>query len=157
MDEAKTRILIRFQPMIGDCLEYEAAFEGIRFGTLANRLLREEMDKLENIGIENCFIKDTEEYENALPEIEQGRRVYILPSQETISRYIPKKNARTINRQVSFIIYEHDREVLEEIVRLQDIMGTMEYGEVVSYRYAIHGLLLNNPVIQRLDESSETE
>lgn len=157
MDEAKTRILIRFQPMIGDCLEYEAAFEGIRFGTLANRLLREELDKLENIGIENCFIKDTEEYENALPEIEQGRRVYILPSQETISRYIPKKNARTINRQVSFIIYEHDREVLEEIVRLQDIMGTMEYGEVVSYRYAIHGLLLNNPVIQRLDESSETE
>ena len=115
------------------------------------------MDKLEDIGIQNCFIKDTEEYANALPEIEQGRRVYILPPQETISRYIPKRNARTINRQVSFIIYEHDREVLEEIVRLQDIMGTMEYGEVVSYRYAVHGLLLNNPVIQRLDESSEAE
>ena len=157
MDEAKTRILIRFQPMMGDCLEYEAAFEGIRIGTLANRLLREELDKLEDIEIKNCFIKDTEEYENALPEIEQGRRAYILPSQETISRYVPKKNARTINRQVSFLVYERDREVLEEIVRLQDIMGTMEHGEVVSYRYAVHGLLLNNPVIQRLDESSETE
>lgn len=155
MKKSRVRVLIRFQPLISDCLEYEAAFEGIRVGTLANRLLQEELSKIEMVGARNCFVLDSEEYEDALAEIKQGRGVYIIPTQETISGYLPAKMARTINRQVTFWMTESQQELLNQIVRIQDIMGTLDNGKVASYRYAIHGLLLNNPVIQKLDETQD--
>lgn len=147
--EPKHRILIRFQPLIADCLDYQAAYEGSKIGTVANKLLLEELDKIAKVGIQNCFVRDSDEYEDALSEIQKGREAYILPAKITISKYLPSKIGRTINRQVTFLLDEEHYELLEQIVRLQDIMGTLEYGEASSFRYAIHGLLLNNPIIQR--------
>lgn len=157
MEERKLRILIRFQPLIYDNLEYEAAFEGVKLGGIANRLLLEELSKVEKVGINNCFVLDSEEYEKTLPEIRQGREVYILPPKETIAKYLPEKIGRTINRQVSFYLPKQKYDLLTQIVELQDIMGTMDGDRVSSYRYAVHGLLLNNPLVQKLDGADITE
>lgn len=35
----KERILIRFRPEIYECFELEAAYQGLRVGTIANQLL----------------------------------------------------------------------------------------------------------------------
>lgn len=156
MEENKHRILIRFQPLVYDKLEYEAAFEGVKLGSIANRLLQEELSKIEEVGISNCFVLDTEDYEKALPEIRQGREVYILPPQETIVKYLPDKIGKTINRQVSFYLPKQKYELLTQIVRLQDIMGTMDGDRVSSFRYAVHGLLLNNPLVKKLEGSDES-
>ena len=147
--EPKRRILIRFQPLIADCLEYQAAYLGIKVGTITNELIRDELKKIEAVGIKNCFVQDSEEYETVLSEIRKGREAYILPSKDRIQRYLPDKNGRTLNRQISIFLTENEAELLDQIVRLQDIMGTMKYGEISSYRYAVHGLLLNSPVIKR--------
>lgn len=157
MDENKHRILIRFQPLVYDKLEYEAAFEGVKLGSIANRLLLEELGKVEKVGINNCYVLDSEEYEMALPEIRQGREVYVLPPKETIAKYLPEKIGRTINRQVSFYLPRQKHDLLTQIVKLQDIMGTMDGDRVSSFRYAIHGLLLNNPLVQKLEGADETE
>mgnify|MGYP000526733632 CR=1 FL=1 len=41
----KERVLIRFRPEIYECFELEAAYEGLRVGTIANRLLISEIKK----------------------------------------------------------------------------------------------------------------
>lgn len=149
MSENRERILIRFQPKISDCLEAQAALEGVKIGTVANRILQEELEKVSKVGISNCMVLDSDDYAKILPEIEQGRGVYLLPEVDMIQQYLPSRRDRTINRQISLYISQQQQELLLQIVKIQDIMGTIEYGKVVSYRYAIHGLFLNSPIIQK--------
>ena len=46
----KERVLIRFRPEIYECFELEAAYEGLRVGTIANRLLISEIKKVARVG-----------------------------------------------------------------------------------------------------------
>ena len=46
MENDKTRILVRFRPEISECFELQAIYEGLRVGTIANRVLREEIEKV---------------------------------------------------------------------------------------------------------------
>ena len=41
----KERVLIRFRPEIYECFELEAAYQGLRVGTIANQLLISELNK----------------------------------------------------------------------------------------------------------------
>ena len=45
----KERILIRFRPEIYECFELEAAYQGLRVGTIANQLLISELNKAASV------------------------------------------------------------------------------------------------------------
>lgn len=53
------------------------------------------------------------------------------------------------NKQISFYLTDDEIKVLNEVVYAQDIRITMDYGEIVTYRFAILALLLNAPELAR--------
>lgn len=63
----KERVLIRFRPEIYECFELEAAYEGLRVGTIANRLLISEIKKVARVGKGHCVVSGSEE-DMAIPE-----------------------------------------------------------------------------------------
>ena len=74
----KERVLIRFRPEIYECFELEAAYEGLRVGTIANRLLNSEIKKVARVGKGHCVVSGSEE-DMAIPE---GKKqdYYVLPA-----------------------------------------------------------------------------
>ena len=53
----KERILIRFRPEIYECFELEAAYQGLRVGTIANQLLISELNKAASVKPEHCVVR----------------------------------------------------------------------------------------------------
>ena len=147
----KERVLIRFRPEIYECFELEAAYQGLRVGTVANQLLISELNKVANAGQEHCVVWGTEEYA-AIPE-DKRSRYYVLPDSKTIIEYLPeqtgKRGAKPINKQITFYLTEDQFETLEKIVQIQDIRKSMDRGKIVTYRFAVLGLLLNNEALDR--------
>ena len=88
----------------------------------------------------------------AIPE---GKRssYYVLPESKDIIEYLPeqtgKRGAKPINKQVTFYLMEDQLETLKKIVRIQDIRKSMDHGQIVTYRFAVLGLLLNNEALDR--------
>ena len=72
--EKKERVLIRFRPEIYECFELEAAYEGLRVGTIANRLLISEIKKVARVGKGHCVVSGSEE-DMAIPE---GKKTRVL-------------------------------------------------------------------------------
>lgn len=151
MREKKERVLIRFRPEIYECFELEAAYEGLRVGTTANRLLARELNKLAAVGMQHCVVMGSEAYE-AISEAERSS-FYVLPESKAIIEYLPeqtgKRGAKPINKQVTFYLTEAQLEMLQQIVRIQDIRKATENGKIVTYRFAVLGLLLNNEALDR--------
>ena len=58
----KERVLIRFRPEIYECFELEAAYQGLRVGTIANQLLISELNKAASVKPEHCVVFGSEEY-----------------------------------------------------------------------------------------------
>ena len=73
MKEEKVKVNLRVGLLIRETLVDEAAVEDIRVGTLANRLLQSEMDKVMKVGADNCLIMNSREYLASEAEIEQNR------------------------------------------------------------------------------------
>ena len=63
----KERVLIRFRPEIYECFELEAAYQGLRVGTIANQLLISELNKAASVKPEHCVVFGSEDYA-AIPE-----------------------------------------------------------------------------------------
>ena len=63
MENDKTRILVRFRPEISECFELQAIYEGLRVGTIANRVLREEIEKVRMAGKGHIITRDSSEFE----------------------------------------------------------------------------------------------
>ena len=63
MENDKTRILVRFRPEISECFELQAIYEGLRVGTIANRVLREEIEKVRRAGKGHIITRDSAEFE----------------------------------------------------------------------------------------------
>ena len=84
----KERVLIRFRPEIYECFELEAAYQGLRVGTIANQLLISELNKAASVKPEHCVVFGSEDYA-AIPE---GKRsnYYVLPESKDIIEYLPK-------------------------------------------------------------------
>lgn len=59
MKEEKVKVNLRVGLLIRETLVDEAAVEDIRVGTLANRLLQSEMDKVMKVGADNCLIMNS--------------------------------------------------------------------------------------------------
>ena len=81
----KERVLIRFRPEIYECFELEAAYQGLRVGTIANQLLISELNKAASVKPEHCVVFGSEDYA-AIPE---GKRssYYVLPESKDIIEY----------------------------------------------------------------------
>ena len=71
MKEEKIKVNLRVGLLIRETLVDEAAG---RVGTLANRLLQSEMDKVMMVGADNCLIINSREYLASKAEIEQTGR-----------------------------------------------------------------------------------
>ena len=142
----KERVLIRFRPEIYECFELEAAYQGLRVGTIANQLLISELNKAASVKPEHCVV---------FGSIPEGKRssYYVLPESKDIIEYLPeqtgKRGAKPINKQVTFYLMEDQLETLKKIVRIQDIRKSMDHGQIVTYRFAVLGLLLNNEALDR--------
>ena len=149
--ETKERVLIRFRPEIYECFELEAAYEGLRVGTIANRLLISEIKKVARVGKGHCVVSGSEE-DMAIPEGKK-QEYYVLPASRDVIEYLPeqtgKRGGKPINKQVTFYLTEEQLEILKAVVRIQDIRKSMDCGEIVTYRFAVLGLLLNNEALNR--------
>lgn len=85
MKEEKVKVNLRVGLLIRETLVDEAAVEDIRVGTLANRLLQSEMDKVMKVGADNCLIMNSREYLASKAEIEQNRAAYYLFPKQRLS------------------------------------------------------------------------
>lgn len=52
------------------------------------------------------------------------------------------------NKQVSLYLAEDEVNQLNKVVYAQDVFGTYNSEKILSYRYAIHGLLLNTELLK---------
>ena len=110
-----------------------------------------ELNKAASVKPEHCVVFGSEDYA-AIPE---GKRssYYVLPESKDIIEYLPeqtgKRGAKLINKQVTFYLMEDQLETLKKIVRIQDIRKSMDHGQIVTYRFAVLGLLLNNEALDR--------
>lgn len=112
----KERVLIR-SGEIYECFELEAAYQGLRVGTIANQLLISELNKAASVKPEHCVVFGSEDYA-AIPE---GKRssYYVLPESKDIIEYLPeqtgKRGAKPINKQVTFYLMEDQLETLKKL------------------------------------------
>ena len=58
MKPRKYRLRIRLHRKIYDLLEMEALWQDSKIGTLANRILQEELAKLRQVGLDHCVCGD---------------------------------------------------------------------------------------------------
>ena len=151
MKEEKVKVNLRVGLLIRETLVDEAAVEDIRVGTLANRLLQSEMDKVMRGGADNCLIMNSR-------EIEQNRAAYYLfPETKVVSRFIATQLDDKIYPQISFYFLKEQMDALEKLVRKQRIPQTIRNGAVHSYRYVIAGMLLNHPLCRALGASANND
>lgn len=151
MDE-KTKINLRVGLKIRDILEGEAAVEDVRIGTLANRVLREELEKVLAVGSNKCLIVDSKDYQALQPDIKENRNnYYLFPTIRTTSSFIATQLDDKNYPQISFYFTSDEVEVMQELVRKQRIPYTIrDDGSIKSYRYVVAGMLLNNPLFDEL-------
>ena len=150
--DEKTKINLRVGLKIRDILEGEAAVEDVRIGTLANRVLREELEKVLSIGSNNCLIIGSRDYGESQSKIQENRsNYYLFPTIKTTSSFIATQLDNKNYPQISFYFTPKEIEVMQELVRKQRIPYTIrDDGSIKSYRYVVAGMLLNNPLFDEL-------
>ena len=58
----KIRVLVRFRPEIFECFEMRSDYEGTKAGTVANRLLKDEIEKVSRAGEGHIVIQNSDEF-----------------------------------------------------------------------------------------------
>ena len=147
----KTKVVLRLGVEIREILDGEALVQDVRTGTLANRVLREELDKVMRVGVDKCLIVGSRDYLAAQADIEQNRNdYYLFPAIKTTANYITTQLDKSYP-QFSFYLAPEELYVLQQLVRKQRIAFTIrDDGSIKSYRYVIAGMLLNNPLLSEL-------
>ena len=155
MKEEKVKINIRLGIRIRDVIDGEAAVEDVRIGTLANRLLQEELEKVMNVGLEHCVFCGSKEYKEKQIDIEASREeYYIFPATETTNKYIATQLDDKVYPQISFYFTPEQVETMTALVIKQRIPYTVRNGKVKSYRFIIAGMLLNHSLLDSLGASA---
>lgn len=145
----KIRVRMRLHWALQDVLEVEAAWRGIRLGTLVNQCLHEELAKARKAGLQNCLFEDTRECDRREGEMEASPDAfYLLPPLALRKQYIPT-HARALDAkgQVSLFFEPDEEELLRQLVEKERLRDT---ETIFSYRYILVGLLLNSPVCEEL-------
>ena len=76
----EVKINLRLSMRVREVLNDEAEVEDTRIGTVANRLLQEELDRMMAVGADRCVMKDTKEYRALMPHLEGS---YVLPNRKS--------------------------------------------------------------------------
>ena len=153
----KERVRIRLHVDIEVAIQREATRQGIKLGTLTNRIIKEELGKIQHTGADGCLFPDAVHYERDRVERERkGKAVYTFPAFELRERYTPS-NGRGINAgsQVTLCLEPEQIALLRQLAGKDRIRGTWkttDEGEtvIVSYRFILVGLFLKNPLLQDL-------
>ncbi len=134
-----------------DVLDDEAAVEDVRISTLANRMCQEELQKVMDVGIDNCFITNSKEYRN-IQESDSNTddKYYLFPKVSETEKFISTQWDNKMYPQISFYFTLEQMEIMQQLVMKQRIPKTISNGEVKSYRYVIVGMLLNHSVSRSL-------
>ena len=151
MKEEKVKINMRVGQRLREVLEGRAAVEDIRVGTVANRLLQEELAKVHAAGIAHCVVQGEEEYEDSYPDIVKHRdSYYIFPTDKAVDDNMATKEDNTVFPQISLYFTKEQQELMQELVLKRGTWNTVRNGRVRSYRYVIVGMLLNSDACQTL-------
>lgn len=156
----RKRIRIRLYVDIDEAIDREAVWQGIKVGTLTNKIIQEELNKIEAVGLKNCLIQGTSDYNSKKEKIEKNpQQFYLIPAFTIRERYTPS-NGRGIETgsQVSLYVTEEQLSIIRSLAKIEKIRGTWKYDDdgaivVTSYRYILVGLLLNNPILSELMET----
>ena len=139
MKPRKYRLRIRLHRKIYDLLEMEALWQDSKIGTLANRILQEELAKLRQAE------KHPESY-------------YVLPSFDCREKYMPTHGRGLDTKgQVTLLVTAEQLQLIDALFDRESGCVRGLYSEsqgqtVKSYRYQIVGLLLHNPLLQELQK-----
>lgn len=153
MNSEKSTISVRFRSDFAEILEVRAWYEGSRLGTLTNRLVRSELQKVSRVGEKYIISKGSAEYDELVATGGLDESYYLLPEIDEIISFMPTNEGRrgtklTKNKQVSLYLTEDEVSQLNRVVYAQDVFGTYDSEKILSYRYAIHGLLLNTELLK---------
>ena len=90
MKPRKYRLRIRLHRTIYDLLEMEALWQDSKIGTLANRILQEELARLRQVGLDHCVCGDEDAASARRIEAENHpESYYVLPSFDCREKYMP--------------------------------------------------------------------
>lgn len=73
-------------------MEEEAAVEDLRIGTMANILVKEELDKVMAVGVSHCYTVDGKDYWVMKEPIDTyPEDFYVFPNQEKVDSFMRTK------------------------------------------------------------------
>ena len=155
VNEDKIKINIRVGKRLKELLEEEAAVEDLRIGTMANILVKEELDKVMAVGISHCYTVDGKDYRvmkepfDTYPE-----DFYVFPQPKKVDSFLRTKPGDENCPQISFYFTPEQMDVMKQLVKKQGVRYTVRNGIVKSYRYIVVGLLLNHPLCKELNAAA---
>lgn len=79
MNSEKSTISVRFRSDFAEILEVRAWYEGSRLGTLTNRLVRSELQKVSRVGEKYIISKGSAEYDELVATGGLDESYYLLP------------------------------------------------------------------------------
>lgn len=79
MNSEKSTISVRFRSDFAEILEVRAWYEGSRLGTLTNRLIRSELQKVSRVGEKYIISKGSAEYDELVATGGLDESYYLLP------------------------------------------------------------------------------
>ena len=79
MNNEKSTISVRFRSDFAEILEVRAWYEGSRLGTLTNRLVRSERQKVSRVGEKYIISKGSAEYDELVATGGLDESYYLLP------------------------------------------------------------------------------
>lgn len=79
MNSKKSTISVRFRSDFAEILEDRAWYEGSRLGTLTNRLVRSELQKVSRVGEKYIISKGSAEYDELVATGGLDESYYLLP------------------------------------------------------------------------------
>lgn len=155
VNEDKIKVNIRVGKLLKDLLEEEAAVEDLRIGTMANILVKEELEKAMAVGVQNCYTVDGKDYCVMKEPIDTyPEDFYVFPNQKKVDGFLRTKPSDENYPQISFYFTPEQMDVMEQLVKKQGVRYTVRNGVVKSYRYIVVGLLLNHPLCKELNAAA---
>ena len=135
MNSEKIIIPVRFRSDFAEMLEIRAWYEGSRLGTLTNRLIRNELQKVSRVGEKYIISKGSAEYDELVATEGLDESYYLLPEIDEIISFMPTNGGRRgtklmKNKQVSLYLSDDEVNQLNKVVYAQDVFGTYDSEKI---------------------------
>ena len=94
MNSEKSTISVRFRSDFAEILEVRAWYEGSRLGTLTNRLVRSELQKVSRVGEKYIISKGSAEYDELVATGGVDESYYLLPEIDEVITFMTTNEGR---------------------------------------------------------------